>query len=62
MDAEPGAARGLGDGRTWVGLGLGIVALALLSTGTWAKETAARAAALFGEADRGAAPQPADRR
>ncbi|POX61518.1 MFS transporter [Streptomyces sp. Ru62] len=45
-----------------VGLGLGIVALALLSTGTWAKETAARAAALFEEVDRGAAPQPAGRR
>ncbi|GHA62654.1 MULTISPECIES: hypothetical protein [Streptomyces] len=45
-----------------VGLGPGIVALALLSTGTWAKETAARAAALFEEVDRGAAPQPADRR
>ncbi|WP_030991534.1 MULTISPECIES: MFS transporter [unclassified Streptomyces] len=45
-----------------VGLGLAIVALALLSTGRWAKETAARAAALFEEVERGAAPQPAGRR
>lgn len=45
-----------------VGLGLAIVALALLSTGSWAKETAARAAALFEEVERGASPQPAGRR
>lgn len=45
-----------------VGLGLAIVALAVLSTGRWAKETAARAAALFEEVERGAAPQPAGRR
>ncbi len=45
-----------------VGLGLAIVALAVLSTGRWAKETAAQAAALFEEVERGAAPQPAGRR
>ena len=37
-----------------VGLGIGIMALALLSTGRWALATAARAAALFDEVDRGA--------
>lgn len=42
-----------------LGLGLGLVALALISTGAWAKETATRAAELFEEVDRGKAPQPA---
>jgi len=37
-------------------LGVGVVVLALLSTGTWALGTARRAAALFDEVDRGAAP------
>jgi EmrB/QacA subfamily drug resistance transporter len=37
-----------------LGLGLGIVALGLLSTGRWARDTAGRAAALFGDVDRGA--------
>jgi EmrB/QacA subfamily drug resistance transporter len=36
-----------------VGLGIGVVALALLSTGRWAMETATRAATLFEEVDRG---------
>lgn len=46
------------------GLGLGILALGLISTGPWAKNTAARAAALFEEVEAGApapaapAPQP----
>ncbi|MEN3360608.1 MAG: hypothetical protein V7637_4590 [Mycobacteriales bacterium] len=43
------------------GLGVGILALGLISTGAWAKGTAARAAALFEEMDRGAPssqPQP----
>lgn len=39
------------------GLGLGILALGLISTGTWAKDTAARASALFEEVDR-ARPAP----
>jgi hypothetical protein len=39
-------------------LGVGIVVLALLSTGRWALGTARRAAALFDEVDRGATPQP----
>lgn len=39
-------------------LGVGILALGLLSTGTWAKATATRAAALFAEVDRGT-PAPA---
>ena len=38
-----------------LGLGLGIVVLGLLSTGRWARGTAARAAALFEEVDTGAA-------
>ena len=38
-----------------LGLGLGILALARLSTGRWAMATAARAAALFDRVDRGAA-------
>ncbi|MCX5339132.1 DHA2 family efflux MFS transporter permease subunit [Streptomyces atratus] len=45
-----------------IGLGAGIVALALISTGSWAKETSKRAAALFEEVDRGAVPEPAGRR
>ncbi len=46
------AARGV----WWLvlGLGLGIVALGLLSTGRWAQGTAGRAAALFEDVDRGA--------
>jgi MFS family permease len=39
-------------------LGVGIVVLALISTGSWALGTATRAAALFDEVDRGAAPAP----
>ncbi|MEV4517949.1 DHA2 family efflux MFS transporter permease subunit [Dactylosporangium sp. NPDC049525] len=39
------------------GLGLGILALGLISTGTWAKRTAEQAAALFEEVDAGA-PAP----
>jgi MFS family permease len=35
------------------GLGVGILALGLLSTGTWARGTATRAAGLFEEVDRG---------
>jgi EmrB/QacA subfamily drug resistance transporter len=42
------------------GLGLGIVALGLLSTGRWARRTAGRAAALFAEVDRGARPRPGE--
>ncbi|HEY7489453.1 MAG TPA: MFS transporter [Streptosporangiaceae bacterium] len=37
-----------------VGLGIGILALGLLSTGRWARDTAERAAALFEELDQGA--------
>ncbi|MFF1834425.1 MFS transporter [Streptomyces sp. NPDC058231] len=45
-----------------VGLGLAILALALISTGNWAKATAVRAASLFEEVDKGAkAPQPVGR-
>ncbi|GAA3192039.1 MFS transporter [Actinocorallia longicatena] len=41
------------------GLGAGILLLGLISTGAWAKGTAARAAELFEEVDRGApAPDP----
>ena len=36
-----------------LGLGLGILTLGPVSTGRWARETAARAAALFEEVDRG---------
>ena len=45
------AARGV----WWLvlGLGLGILALGLLSTGRWAQRTAGRAAALFEQVDRG---------
>ncbi len=42
-----------------LGLGAGIVALALLSTGRWARETASRAAALFEVVDQPAGPGPA---
>jgi hypothetical protein len=38
-----------------LGLGLGIVVLGLLSTGRWARGTAARAVALFEGVDAGAA-------
>lgn len=51
-----------GHGVWWlvIGLGLAIAALALISTGNWAKATAARAASLFEEVDKGAkAPQSA---
>jgi hypothetical protein len=37
-----------------LGLGVGILVLGLLSTGRWALDTAARAAALFDGVDRGA--------
>src|SRR6266566_3150733 len=49
--AFTGAARGV----WWMvlGLGLGILALGLLSTGRWAQRTAGRAAALFEQVDRG---------
>ena len=39
-----------------LGLGVGLLALGLLSTGRWARATAARAAALFEEVDQGADP------
>jgi EmrB/QacA subfamily drug resistance transporter len=42
-------------------LGVGVVVLALLSTGSWALGTARRAAALFDEVDRGAAASVAVR-
>lgn len=64
--AHGGAAYTDAEHGVWwllVGLGLTIVALALISTGRWAKATAVRAASLFEEVDRGArAPQPAGRR
>jgi EmrB/QacA subfamily drug resistance transporter len=41
-----------------LGLGLGILVLGLLSTGHWAWDTAARAAALFEDVDTGAAASP----
>ncbi len=55
--AFTGAARGV----WWMvlGLGAGIAVLGLLSTGPWALGTARRAAALFGELDRGADLQTA---
>lgn len=44
-----------------LGLGVGILALGLVSTGHWARRTADSAAALFDEVDRGApAGQPAN--
>ncbi|MCI2423742.1 DHA2 family efflux MFS transporter permease subunit [Saccharopolyspora sp. K220] len=48
-------------GLWWLvfGLGVGILALGLLSTGRWAVDTARRAAALFEEVDTGAAAVPA---
>jgi len=45
-----------------LGLGVGILILALLSTGRWALDTAARAAAQFEEVDRGADPRTASPR
>jgi EmrB/QacA subfamily drug resistance transporter len=42
-----------------LGLGAGLGALGLLSTGRWARATAGRAAALFEAVDRGADPGPA---
>jgi EmrB/QacA subfamily drug resistance transporter len=42
-----------------LGLGAGLGALGLLSTGRWARTTAGRAAALFEAVDRGADPGPA---
>ncbi|MFJ4621041.1 MFS transporter [Streptomyces sp. NPDC088812] len=63
--AEGGTAYTHAEHGVWwllAGLGLAIVLLALLSTGAWAKGTAARAAALFEEVDKGAAPEPAGRR
>jgi EmrB/QacA subfamily drug resistance transporter len=39
-----------------LGLGVGVAVLGLLSTGRWAMSTAARAASLFDEVDRGAPP------
>lgn len=49
-----------GRGVWWLvfGLGAGILALGLISTGAWAKATAAKAATLFEEVDRGT-PAPA---
>jgi hypothetical protein len=41
-----------------LGLGVGILVLGLLSTGRWASDTAARAAALFEGVDTGAAAAP----
>ena len=60
--ARGGAAyTGAEHGVWWLvlGLGLGIVVLGLLSTGRWAVDSAARAAALFEGMDTGAAPGPA---
>jgi EmrB/QacA subfamily drug resistance transporter len=53
--AFTGAERGV----WWLalGLGAGIVVLGLVSTGRWARGTAARAAALFEEVERGADPR-----
>ena len=55
--AFTGAARGV----WWMvlGLGVGILALGLVSTGPWALDTAGRAAALFEEVDRGPDPRTA---
>jgi hypothetical protein len=51
------AFTGAAHGVWWMvlGLGLGIVVLGLLSTGRWARGTAARAAASFKDVDAGAA-------
>ena len=51
------AFTGAAHGVWWMvlGLGLGIVLLGLLSTGRWARGTAARAVALFEGVDTGAA-------
>jgi hypothetical protein len=43
---------------TVLGLGAGLAALGLLSTGRWARGTAARAAASFSLVDSGAGPAP----
>ena len=53
-----GAFTGAAHGVWWMvlGLGLGIAALGLLSTGRWARGTAARAAALFEGVDTGQLP------
>jgi EmrB/QacA subfamily drug resistance transporter len=53
------AFTGAAHGVWWMvlGLGLGILALGLLSTGRWARGTAARAAALFEGVDTGATRQ-----
>jgi EmrB/QacA subfamily drug resistance transporter len=59
--ARGGAAyTGAEHGVWWLvlGLGLGIVVLGLLSTGRWAVDSAARAAALFEDVDTGAAAGP----
>jgi hypothetical protein len=50
------AFTGAAHGVWWMvlGLGLGIVVLGLLSTGRWARGTAARAAALFEGVEKGA--------
>ena len=42
-----------------LGLGVGLGALGLLSTGRWARATAARAAALFEQVERGTEARPA---
>jgi MFS family permease len=57
--ALTGAARGV----WWLvlGLGAGVLAVGLLSTGRWARGTAARAAALFEQVDRGAGALPVAR-
>ena len=55
------AFTGAAQGVWWMvlGLGVGILALGLLSTGPWALDTAGRAAALFEEVDRGPDPRTA---
>ncbi len=54
------AFTGAGHAVWWMvlGLGIGIAALALLSTGRWARDTAARAAALFEVVDTGSPAGP----
>jgi EmrB/QacA subfamily drug resistance transporter len=55
--ARGGKAFTIAEHGVWwlvAGLGVGILALGLLSTGRWAFDTAGRAAALFEEVDRGA--------
>ncbi|MEV6157590.1 MFS transporter [Nonomuraea sp. NPDC052129] len=55
------AFTGAEHGVWWLvlGLGVGVLALGLLSTGRWASETAGRAAALFEGMDRGEHPRTA---